>query len=110
MRGTRTGSSFRSAADLAAGALFDWSAGWARVTGPEKSTGVVPVTRRLKWESTLRHWPSRSLRSSMTVTPWDASALATFSGVTGVAPSVVSRIGSTYSWLSTSSPRWLRPR
>ena len=88
------------------GVLFDCIAGFSRVTGPENAMGVVPVIRRLKRESTCFQ-PLPALRTLMTVTPWAARALATFSGVTGVAPSVVSRIGSTYSWLTTSSPVWI---
>ena len=90
------------------GAVAAWSIGWSPVTGPENTIGVAPVIRRLKIESTGVQEPF-SWRISTTVTPWPASALATFSGVIVVAPSGKSSAWSTYSWLTTSRPRRLAP-
>jgi hypothetical protein len=68
------------------GALFDWSGGCVPVRGPENATGVAPVIRRLKSESTRRHFP-RTSATSTTDTPWPASALSTFSLVMVTLPS-----------------------
>jgi hypothetical protein len=62
------------------GVIVDCSIGWLVCTGPENAIGVVPVMRRLKLEPcTCSHSPFAFWRTSTTVTPCPASALATFS-------------------------------
>ncbi len=62
------------------GVMADASIGWLAATGPENAIGVVPVMRRLRRApTTWTHEPSPWRRTSTIVTPWPASALATFS-------------------------------
>lgn len=61
------------------------------------------MIRRLWFESIRCQRPPTSATLT-TLTPWAASALSTFAWVMVPAPSGLSRVWSTYSWLRTSNP------